>query len=1854
MNKSMIRFIGASNAVRLLLAPLLLGLAAPPAAAQNFWQQTNGPVGGDIRALAVHPVTREIFAGTSGGGVFRSMNNGDSWEPANMGLANEHVRGLAVKNSNGHIFAGTFGGGVFRATNSSAGWEPINAGLTNGDILALAINESNGDIFSGTGKAFFFDAEDNSIFRSTDNGQNWTSVKDLAKTIVYALAINAASRRVFAGTSRGVYRSEDNGNSWTQLQNELTNLAVHTLAINLNGEIFAGAGAAGRAGEVFRSTDNGQNWTRVYVYPNLAVSSALTINSAGHIFAGAAGFLELPGGGIFRSTNNGDSWEQPPNSGLTNAGVRALVSNANDHIFAGTRDGVYRSLNNGGNWLPGNAGLTATLVSAFAFETNGRILAGTEGSGVFRLSADGKVWAPFNEGLMNPLVHALAGKPEGDIFVGTYGGGVFRFAPNANKWASTGLTNLVVRSLAINNDGEIFAGTVGVLNGRGRGVFRSKDNGAAWASLKTGLQDTTVRALAIKTNGEIFAGTAGGVYRSTNNGANWEAANNGLTNRNIRALAIADSGHIFAAAGIFLATLRGGVFRSGNNGGNWMQVDQGFTSTEVQALARNAAGHIFAGTANGVFRSTDRGDYWMPVNTGLTSTGVRAFAFDSLGYILAGTEGGGVFRSVASTFAPIATTNIATNVGSAAATLNGVVNASGLTTTVKFEYGATTSYGNLVTATPSSLTGVDDVSVSAAIAGLALGTTYHFRVVAINSAGTVNGADRIFVTSPVPNLAPMVVNIISDQMLTVGGARFTRNLNASPVVFRDPDGDTLAYAASSNATAIATASLSSSLLTVAPLTTGKAMITVTATDAKSGTTSTRFTVTVNRPPAVRNAIDRQTLMLGDSSYSRDLNLVFRDPDGDPLTYAASSSAPSIAPASLSGSMLAVAPVAAGSATITVTANDGRGGTASIMFAVMVNRAPNIINTIPDQNLTVGGISFTRHLNASPVVFNDPDGDALSYHAFSSAPTTALPSIAGNTLTVKPIFAGNAKITVTARDNKHKRGAASTSFMVAVTGRPQTNVNVTAEIDTVLASSVFSGDFALWGPKLGVDGKRITSWFSAGNKTDSDSSVYRWTGRRDHQITAVAILSNAEHPIFPTGFGFQSVRVRVLDRGDATVSDDSFDLSGTPDPDVVALPNVMGRSVVLILRGHEHELCGGFSELQILALNESPAAPAPLAPSANAFIKDNSPDLRFSVPTDPNGTSLHFRVEIDDDGNFGAGTQTYESKSNVSGFNPTPPVPQGSVPVAYTVQSALADGDWWWRVSAWDGLVYGDASAARRFIVDTSAPRIDAAAVDSAFFNQERAITATLSDNLGIQSATLFYRQGGASAFTPAIMRPISGAIYRSAISGNLINARGLEYYIAVDDSANNQRTFPETNPSVRPQVIRVAANSFSFPFANPTPAKAYRMISAPFDLKQKSPAQVFADDLGSYDDTKWRLLRYRNGVNLEFGAATFDSLTPGTAFWLITKDPASLDAGAGKSVTTGENFKITLPPGWSQIGNPFAFVVNWHEVIKSGNVENQLVGYQGSSNDKSGYDHTRTQLIPGEGYFVHNLENSPAIIEIPAKAANGEPAAKIADWKPALRSNEWMLQITATCDRYLDKDNYIGYLDEAADQWDANDFSEAPFFDQHVSLYFPHLEWPRYPGLYTGDFRAIKSEGDFWDFQVKSEVIKSEVGRSEAVVTLAEAKNLPEDWQIRLLDKTSRFAIDFHAQKRYAFLYGANESAREFRLVVGKQDFVEANDLDLAGVPADFVLEQNFPNPFNPETSIRFGLPQSSVVTIKIFDLAGHEVATLLDRVELSAGRHQRVWDGRDSQGRAVVSGIYFYQLIAGSFSRTMKLMLVR
>ena len=91
-------------------------------------------------------------------------------------------------------------------------------------------------------------------------------------------------------------------------------------------------------------------------------------------------------------------------------------------------------------------------------------------------------------------------------------------------------------------------------------------------------------------------------------------------------------------------------------------------------------------------------------------------------------------------------------------------------------------------------------------------------------------------------------------------------------------------------------------------------------------------------------------------------------------------------------------------------------------------------------------------------------------------------------------------------------------------------------------------------------------------------------------------------------------------------------------------------------------------------------------------------------------------------------------------------------------------------------------------------------------------------------------------------------------------------------------------------------------------------------------------------------------------------------------------------------------------------------------------------------------------------------------------------------------------------------------------------------------------------------------------------------------------------------------------------------------------------IPNNFILSQNYPNPFNPTTAFQFGLPKPANVTLKVFNLLGQEVITLVDEHK-SAGYHQARWDVPQS---GIGSGVYFYRIQAGEFMKVKKCLLVK
>jgi hypothetical protein len=102
----------------------------------------------------------------------------------------------------------------------------------------------------------------------------------------------------------------------------------------------------------------------------------------------------------------------------------------------------------------------------------------------------------------------------------------------------------------------------------------------------------------------------------------------------------------------------------------------------------------------------------------------------------------------------------------------------------------------------------------------------------------------------------------------------------------------------------------------------------------------------------------------------------------------------------------------------------------------------------------------------------------------------------------------------------------------------------------------------------------------------------------------------------------------------------------------------------------------------------------------------------------------------------------------------------------------------------------------------------------------------------------------------------------------------------------------------------------------------------------------------------------------------------------------------------------------------------------------------------------------------------------------------------------------------------------------------------------------------------------------------------------------------------------------------------------GGVSFVEENEI--SKIPTDYSLTQNFPNPFNPSTSIKYSIPKVSQVQIKVFDILGNEIETLVNE-EKQNGTYELTW-----YAKGLPSGVYFYQLKAGSYIETRKMVLLK
>ena len=605
----------------------LLGLAlsavlicsAQPSSADDFWEPTSGPYGGMVHVL-ISAADGDLYAGTIGGGVLRSADQGENWQMT--GLTHATVTALAADED---LYAGTSDGLILHSIDDGAQWQQV-VKFDFLEIKSLAV--AQGGIFAGLANK--------GVWRSIDGNWEPTNLTDIP---VHSL-VTSPGGILYAGTVDGqLLHSTDQGGAWTLLGQ--FSAPVDVIITDDDNTFLVGTSTSG----VFRSTDGGQNWDPI----GLAIdetsgflNSLVSVANVG-LFAGASG-------GIYHLPDGEQTWDYIY-SGLANdflfpslTAAYSMAVSADGTVFAGTNDGVLRSVDQGTTWEPANAGLSGTLVHALAGHPNGHLFAGTHGGGIFRSQENGAGWTQLN--LPNEHINALlVDETNGHIFAGTNGGGVIRSLDGGGNWASAdnGLedaASLFVWSLAINADGHLFAGT-------DAGVFRSQDKGVNWQPANTGLPTMGIPSLAIDADGTVFAGTwSAGVFRSTDHGESWEPFKVGLTAGPVYTLAFG------AASDIFAGTWSDGIFRSPTDMADWIPVNTGLPETPgsgntVFDIVSAENGDIFAGhLSGGVFRSQDSGASWQPIDTGLTNGDIRALTIAANGHLFAGSHGNGVFGSL--------------------------------------------------------------------------------------------------------------------------------------------------------------------------------------------------------------------------------------------------------------------------------------------------------------------------------------------------------------------------------------------------------------------------------------------------------------------------------------------------------------------------------------------------------------------------------------------------------------------------------------------------------------------------------------------------------------------------------------------------------------------------------------------------------------------------------------------------------------------------------------------------------------------------------------------------------------------------------------------------------------------------------------------------------------------------------------------------------------------------------------------------------------------------------------------------------------------------------------------------------
>ena len=512
---------------------------------------------------------------------------------------------------------------------------------------------------------------------------------------------------------------------------------------------------------------------------------------------------------------------------------------------------------------------------------------------------------------------------------------------------------------------------------------------------------------------------------------------------------------------------------------------------------------------------------------------------------------------------------------------------------------------------------------------------------------------------------------------------------------------------------------------------------------------------------------------------------------------------------------------------------------------------------------------------------------------------------------------------------------------------------------------------------------------------------------------------------------------------------------------------------------------------------------------------------------------------------------------------------------------------------------------------------------------------------GVEIAELHYRRAGTGSGFVSIDL-LSGTV---SIPGSDIKSDGLEYYISAEDSVGNEGFWPADGEihsvRIRTESNVTTASRWSVGIPGGIDPTNYVFFSIPFDVS--NGLNGITSVLGDPDEFKYRLFGFNMAPDStgwrEHTLETSLSVTVGNGYFFIF-DPdkysdipnITFDFGPGTSIATDPPYEINVASGqWKFFGHPYNFNVSLNNVYTEDgtNINDAGSVYTWNSN-WTGVN----SLQPWQGYIFKSGGATKLIIDSRGDSF-GKMAKTVADLENMpMDADEWIVDIRATTGSMIDEMNSIGVSHIAEDGYDRLDEFEPPVVPGNLTLRVDNRSREKSPDIYAKDIRKPNKDGHYWDLQVLAPT-----NGERTYLTFDGLGYIPEEYDIFLINKTNKQAINLEWESTYRFANTGSDSylKQDLRLVIGTKAFVEENNAGVNLYPDAFKLSQNYPNPFNPQTSIMISLEEDAQVDLIIYNLLGEEVTRLAASEYRPAGYYNFIWNGRNSMGTKVSTGVYFY-----------------